>query len=150
MALLKSVILYLSWHLKSVIFWHFPCSDGMVALQIHQNVWMSFTKSGGAIFLKWQPFFFFFTKNKLMCSGGSKWRTYSHPSSAWWIPLTKSSGAKIYAWRGFLSGSLLCKIHGCSLDGDLSTELIVSKMVPFSKDHARWWSDFLPMNSRSC
>ena len=27
MTLLKSVILYLSWHLKSVIFWHFPCSE---------------------------------------------------------------------------------------------------------------------------
>ena len=40
-------------------------------------------------------------------------------------------------WRGFLSGNLLCKIDGCSLDGDLSMELIVSKMVPSSKDHAR-------------
>ena len=54
-----------------------------------------------------------------MCSGGSKWQPYSHPSSAWRIPLTKSVGAKIYAWRGLLSGGLLCKIHRCSLDGDL-------------------------------
>ena len=54
---------------------------------------MPFTKSGGAIFLKWQPSFF--TKNKLICSGGLKWKPYSHPSSAWWIPFTKSGGAKI-------------------------------------------------------
>ena len=92
---------------------------------------MPFTKSSDAIFLKWQPSFF--TKNKLMCNGGLKWKPYSHPSSAWWIPFKKSGGAKICAWRGFLSGSLLCKIHGCSLGGDLSTELIVSKMVLSSK-----------------
>ena len=66
----------------------------MVALQIQKNVWKPFTKSSSAIFLKWQPFFFF-TKNRLMCSRGSKWQPYSHPSSVWWIPLTKFGGAKI-------------------------------------------------------
>ena len=94
-------------------------SNCVVALQISSKRVDVFHKIWWCHILKVTALFFFLQKNKLMCSGGSKWQPYSHPSSAWWIPLTKSGGAKIWAWRGFFSGSVLCKIHRCSLDGDL-------------------------------